>query len=164
MLIILSMSIWNTWPRVGGKGIKIVLVDLGKLSIKKNILFMEFLLRDSPWICFGNFPTVRNSHLKMHLLVKNYCTKYEVLTFTYFWILERSRCFLESVFLNLLWHMRPVGCHKFAQEITVYVISMANLRHNHEAMNKMNIIQVANLHLHCWSGEQTKFQGKHTLE
>ena len=54
--------------------------------------------------------------------------------------------------------------HKFAQEITVYVISMANLRHNHEAMNKMNIIQVANLHLHCWSGEQTKFQGKHTLE
>jgi hypothetical protein len=80
------------------------------------------------------------------------------------WILEISRCFLESVFLNLLWHMRPVGCHKFAQEITVYVISMANLRHNHEAMNKMNIIQVANLHLHCWSGEQTKFQGKHTLE
>ena len=29
--------------------------------------------------------------------------------------------------------------------LTLYVISMANLRHNHKAKNKMYIIQVANL-------------------
>ena len=40
------------------------------------------------------------------------------------------------------------------QPVILGVISMANLRHNHKAMNKINIIQVANLH--CWSGEQIK--------
>ena len=29
--------------------------------------------------------------------------------------------------------------------LTIYVISVANLRHNLKAMNKMNIVQVANL-------------------
>ena len=70
-------------------------------QLKKHSFYGIFI-EGLPLDMFWQLPNSKEQSLKMHLLVKNYCTKYEVLTFTYFWILERSRCFLESVFLNLL--------------------------------------------------------------
>ena len=49
------------------------------------------------------------------------------------------------------------------KNLTIYVISMANLRPNHKAMNKINIIQVANLPFGsriCISGLENKIRSR----
>ena len=47
--------------------------------------------------------------------------------------------------------------------LTIYVISVANLRHNLKAMNKMNIVQVANLPFGsriCIAGLENKLRSR----